>query len=369
MQKLWIVTELFPPDETSTAYILGEIASAMTTKYKVNVICGPEVYDKRKNKGALSIPNNVNLYRAHGLDVDKNKFLGKALSFVYMSWRLYKIAKSMINENDKVLMVTNPAPLVLLMSRLKKKRHFELSILVHDVFPENTVPAGIRLPRILYSLLKKQYDKAYSCSNQLIAIGRDMAKVLHDKIQPYVHSPNIVIIENWGDVENITPIAFPEGRFILQYAGNIGRVQGLESVIDSLPDNIEFHLYGTGAMESRLKEKRKGNVFFHGSYQRYEQSRILGDCDIALVTLQDGMFGLGVPSKVYNILASGRPILFLGPQNSEIDLLVKENQIGYTSWPEVWERTKLKEMGKKARHLAEEQYSKDAILRKYIDLI
>ncbi len=45
---LWIVTELFPPDETSTSYILGEIANAMTLKYKVKIICGPEIYDKRK---------------------------------------------------------------------------------------------------------------------------------------------------------------------------------------------------------------------------------------------------------------------------------------------------------------------------------
>lgn len=43
---LWIVTELFPPDETSTAYILGEIANTMASKYQVKVICGPEIYDK-----------------------------------------------------------------------------------------------------------------------------------------------------------------------------------------------------------------------------------------------------------------------------------------------------------------------------------
>ena len=47
-QTLWIVTELFPPDETSTSYILGEIANAMVEKYQVKVICGPEIYDKRK---------------------------------------------------------------------------------------------------------------------------------------------------------------------------------------------------------------------------------------------------------------------------------------------------------------------------------
>lgn len=58
IQRLWIVTELFPPDETSTSYILGEIANAMAKKYCVGVICGPEIYDKRK---ALDINNKFNL--------------------------------------------------------------------------------------------------------------------------------------------------------------------------------------------------------------------------------------------------------------------------------------------------------------------
>ena len=41
IQRLWIVTELFPPDETSTSYILGEIANTMAKKYCVGVISGP----------------------------------------------------------------------------------------------------------------------------------------------------------------------------------------------------------------------------------------------------------------------------------------------------------------------------------------
>ena len=92
-------------------------------------------------------------------------------------------------------------------------------------------------------------------------------------------------------------------------------------------------------------------------------------CDIALVTLQDGMFGLGVPSKTYNILASGRPVLFLGPKGSEIDLLVREKGIGYCEWPEKWDKEVLAEMGKKARALAEAEYSESVILKKILRVI
>lgn len=357
---------MFPPDETSTSYILGEIANAFCKKYKVKVICGPEIYDKRKRPD----PNNrfildpsIELFRAEGADLDKNTTKGKVLSFILMSRRLISLAKEHICSGDKVLMVTNPAPLVLLMSRLKKHRGFELNLLVHDVFPENTKPAGLRLP--LYGLFKKVFDKAYSRADQLIAIGRDMAEVLHGKAP----SAKVTVIENWADIENIKPQPMPEGKVRLQYAGNIGRVQGLDRVIEKLPSDVELHIFGTGSMEETLKNLEHPNVFFHGPYFRSQQNEVLADCHIALVTLQEGMYGLGVPSKTYNILAAGRPVLFLGPEGSEIDRVVKEEGVGYCGWPAFWDMEELARMGNHARALAERDYSKEIVLNKFIEAI
>lgn len=370
-QILWIVTELFPPDETSTAYILGEVANAMVQKYVVKVICGPEIYDKRKKldeKNKFKLDASIEVLRVEDTDFDKNTTKGKALSFLLMSKRLYSLAKSNIKKEDKVLMVTNPAPLVLLMARLKRKIGFEWNVLVHDVFPENTKPAGLNLP--LYGLFKHLFDNAYSKADQLIAIGRDMADVLGNKIKDCSkNKPKISIIENWADIEGITPQTMPEGNIVLEYAGNIGRVQGLNKVIEQLPENIEFHIYGTGAMEESLKKMNHPRVFFHGPYFRSQQNEVLSACHIAIVTLQDGMYGLGVPSKTYNILAAGRPIVYFGPKNSEIDLLVREKQIGYCGWPQKWDKEELVEMGKRARALAESDYSEEAIMNKFIQAI
>lgn len=373
IQRLWIVTELFPPDETSTSYIMGIIANIMAQKYKVGVICGPEIYDKRKKvdiNNKFKLDDRINIYRTEVIDLDKNTMKGKVLSFLLMSKRMIALVKKHVHKDDKVLMVTNPAPMVPLMARLKRKIGFELNILVHDVFPENTRPAGLRLP--MYDICKHIFDKAYAKANQLIVLGRDMANVLEQKIKDSLKgnvSPKITIIENWADIDNIKPQPFPEGKIIIEYAGNIGRVQGLENVMDKLPGDVEFHIYGTGAMEEKLKSRKQKNVFFHGPYFRSQQNAILAACDIALVTLQDGMYGLGVPSKTYNILASGRPILFLGPKNSEIDLLVRENGIGYCGWPEKWNKEELITMGKKSRLLAETKYSERVILDKFLKAI
>lgn len=366
MKRLWFITELFPPDETSTAYILGEMANAAVKVYDVNVICGPEIYDiskKLDTEHPFQMDSAVKIIRAEGLEKDKNTTVGKLRSFIAMSRSLYKLAKQNVNVGDKVLLVTNPAPLILLMSSLRKKRVFELNVLVHDVFPENTIPAGLNMPSVVYNIMKRLFDKAYSRCDKLLAIGRDMADVLNQKTGGKVQ---IEIVENWGDVESIYPLPFPEGPIKLEYAGNIGRVQGLEKLLDELPEDIEMHFYGTGASENALKAKGLPNVFFHGPYFRSQQKEVLGAAHVSVVTLSDGMYGLGVPSKTYNILAAGRPIIYFGPENGEIGLLIKEHSIGYIGWPDKWDLEELRTMGIRARALAEREYSKDAILKKFM---
>lgn len=395
MKTLWIITELFPPDETSTAFILGEIANVMAQKYDVKVICGPEIYDKRKttdpdNKFVLN--PQIQVTHVKGVDLDKNTFFGKAMRFAVISKQLYQLVKKSINEDDKVLLVTNPAPVVALVSRLRKKKDFELNILVHDVFPENIVPAGLKLPSYTYKFLKNVFDKAYSRAYQLIALGRDMKQVLEQKVNRFEIHPEVTIIENWADLDIVSPIELElePKQIVLEYAGNIGRVQGLQSMIEDVllanNPNLGFHLWGTGAEENNLRDYVKShkmtNVIFHGAYLRSKQSEVINSCDLALVTLTKGMYGLGVPSKTYNIMAAGKAILFIGEPNSEIGLLVNEKQIGYVFEPNDHngivkflseltpeKRNEFTEMGKRARQVAETEYAKDIILNKFVEAI
>ena len=394
-KRLWIISELFPPDETSTAFILGEIANVMAKKYEVKVICGPEVYDIRKktdpdNKFVLD--PKISVTRVKGVDLDKNTFFGKAMRFAVISRQLYKMAKMCVREEDKVLLVTNPAPVVALVSKIRKKRAFDLSILVHDVFPENITPAGLKLPKFAYKTLKDFFDKAYSRADRLIALGRDMKQVLDQKVARFEHHPQVIIIENWADLDIVFPqeSSLHPNKFVIEYAGNIGRVQGLQSFIENLKDasndKIEFHLWGTGAAEASLKDyaaiHRMNNVVFHGAYLRSKQSEVINSCDMALVTLAEGMFGLGVPSKTYNIMAAGKALMFIGEPDSEIGLLVNEKKIGYVFKPDdkkgivrflaslSEERLPdIEEMGKRARVIAETEYAKEIILNKFVEAL
>lgn len=395
MRKLWIATELFYPEETSTAFIFTKIANILIHKYNVEVVCGEPVYDKNSvDDHEYFLNKEVKVTRVAGGDLNKNDLKSRLLRFIALSWKIFIFLRRNMKKGDKLFIATNPAPLILLCAFLKRFIKFEWIILVHDVFPENTVPAGIisSAKSRKYNLLKKLFDRAYSKSDKIIVLGRDMRDIILKKISPYQSKTQIVVIENWADTEHITPgekDASLHDKFVIQYAGNVGRVQGLQDLLKNLKNSgnahLEFHIIGEGAVKEDLikfvKENEMSNVVFQGSFRRSEQQKVLNNCDMALVTLAEGMYGLGVPSKTYNILAAGKPIFYIGPENSEIDRIIKEYNVGVTftisdneqiiSFLKGITTTDLQTetMKKNARKLAEEKYAEDIILKRIADFI
>lgn len=392
-QTLWILSELFLPEETSTSYIMGSIANAFVSKYDVRVICGPEIYDQNKAsfKSEVSIDESIELYRVKGVREDKKSKISRIKKFLLISWRLYKQAKRNIKKDDKVLMVTNPFPLIVLMGYLRRHRDFHLTMYINDVFPDGLF-TEMSLPSFTYRILHRLFNKAYASADQLISIGRDMTDLMEKKIANYSQRPSIVVIENWGDEKSITPVDTSLTDTVrIQYAGNIGKAQGVGDFVDVLnkTDNksLLFNIWGSGSAEDEIKEKvsllgMEKQVRFNGPYSRKQQQEVLNDSDISLVTLVKGMYGLGVPSKTYNILAAGKPVLYIGEKNTEIWLTVEENKIGYCFEPDDKEGLisflktidlsllqELKEMGKRARKLVEDKYSKEVILARFLEYV
>lgn len=387
-KTLWVISELFYPEETSTGYIMTEIANALTVKYEVKVICGPEVYDAKKKRDETSkqrLDSSIQLLRVKGIDENKKSSLSRAKKFILISKQLFKVAKKNVKEGDVVFMVSNPFPLILSMAKLKRTRNFRLVMLVHDVFPEGLL-LRFHIKGFIAKLLMNKFNYSYAKADTLISLGRDMCDLLGRKTEG---KTDIVQIENWADIENIHPIERrPEKKIVLQYAGNIGRAQGIQEIIEYVKEaknpQLRFDIWGTGTMEDSLKRYVNENgmqdaVSFKGPYFRSQQEQVLNACDIALVSLNKNMYGRGVPSKTYNILGAGKPVLYIGPANTEIGLMVEEEGVGFAYTNEekdkivVFLRTLKPEvlsgMGSKARAVAEQKYSELLILEKFRNVI
>lgn len=384
-KKLWILSELFYPETTSTAYIMTELAKKLSEKYEVHVLCGNPTYDITDNVVFL---DNIIVHRVNDKKIDKNNKIKRLVRALTLSNKMISFLSKEKDNVDKLLFVTNPVLLPLNVSRWAHKNNKESYLLVHDIFPENAINTHILKFRILGKFLIKKFNKAYSRITKIIVIGRDMKEVVAKKI---CLKDNIEVITNWTEPNNIIPKENSnEGKIVIQFAGNIGRVQGLMDFLVLLKNvhnnNIEIKITGNGALKKDLEQfvsdNKIENVVFAPSYKRSEENAVLAACDIALITLQDTMYGLGVPSKLYNNLAAGKPILYIGPKCSEVYLTVEENKIGYafsfSQKDDIIEflnnlgsgsRDILLKMGVRSRELAETKYSKEKCLNKFAELI
>ncbi|RDI12171.1 glycosyltransferase family 4 protein [Flavobacterium sp. AG291] len=342
----WIISELFYPDEVSTAQILTDIALKKIDKGEVNVICGPSGYEKSYNTQKKELDSRVKIHRIDLPSLDKNKIIQRILRLLLLTLKMSWAILVKVKKRDEVFLTTNPTFLIITIAVLKKIKGFKLEILVHDVFPENLVPAGlIKQDSFKYRLLSKIYNSSYRKADRIIVLGEDMKELLERKIAP--KAGRIDVIPNWSDndIHPITDFNMSEylgvnvdNKVVFGFAGNLGRVQGVLEFIDLFtraanPD-LALVIIGDGALRSEIQKKIKYEdlqpVHYLGPKPRMEQNLFLNACDIGVVTLIDGMKGLGVPSKTYNLLAAGKPLFYIGDHNSEIDTYVKKYDCGWS---------------------------------------
>lgn len=397
MKKIWIVSEYYYPIVTSTGYYMTEIAEYLAKRgLDVHVICTGAKYNETEEYKLLKLEkhNGVTIHRVLSGNIDKNHFIKRTFRLLNSSIRLwFKILKN-VARGDELLVVTNPAFLLLFIPWIKQLKKNRYHLLVHDIFPENLVAIGkLSSSSLGYRCLKKIFDWAYSQADVCISIGRDMTQIIHSKVHKEL---KITLIPNWADNKEVFPLDKRETKictdlpckekFIFQFAGNLGHAQGLDNVLHAISlvenPNIHFMFIGGGAKYESIKRfsLNKDNVTLLGFQPRSAQNDFLNACDVAIVTLSDGMYGLGVPSKSYNIMATGKPILMIGEADSEIALCIKEFNLGWVVEPDnpivlkdmfesVYEsRDRLPSIRNNARCVADTVFAKETILDKYYRL-
>lgn len=395
-KRIWIVSEYYYPIVTSTGYYMTEIAEYLASRgMDVNVICTGSRYNETGTYEIKTFEehNGVKIHRTKVKEIDKNNYIKRSFRLLFASGAIIKKLLHLVKKNDELLIVTNPAFLLLAMPVISKIKGISYSLVAHDIFPENLAAINkIKTTSLIYKILKKFFDKAYSKSLRCISIGRDMSKVLYTKTKG---KTPIILIPNWSDNDKVYNIAKEDTKlyqelhttdFIFQFAGNIGHAQGIDNILNAIAlikeKNISFLFIGGGAKATAVEEfsKTHKNVISLGYRDRSEQNDFLNMCDVSIVTLSDGMYGLGVPSKSYNIMATGKPILFVGDPSSEIAICIKEYGIGWVVEPNNPEalaqtieqiyltRDNLTDFSFKSRQLADGIFSKDYILRKYFKI-
>jgi glycosyltransferase involved in cell wall biosynthesis len=198
--------------------------------------------------------------------------------------------------------------------------------------------------------MQKLYNFLYRRAQGIIVIGQDMANRILDDCPQL--AGKIDLIRNWADAEAIAPEAVSanalvrqlrlDDKFIIQFSGNIGRTHGAEILIEAaelLRDEpgIHFLIIGNGAkricLEGEVVKRCLANITFADYQPRESLSSTLCACHVALVTMAPGMLGLSVPSRSYNIMAAGRPMIAVAENDSEVATMVSKLNTGWVVKP------------------------------------
>lgn len=399
-QTLWVVTELYYPEETSTGYYLTRTAEDMTEDFDVKVICGQPNYSARGIRAAKhETRNGVEIFRAAGTTLNKNVIIYKLINMVTLGMGIFLKGFLNFRAKDRILVVTTPPtlPFVTAVAALLRGAHYVL--LIHDNYPEILFAAGKSKENGAFANFLN-YCNRWLCkhASKIIVVGRDM-EVLIKRKTIGLDIP-ISVIQNWAELETVEPRPRSENallkelsledKFVFLYAGNMGYPNDIETIVecaDRLKENTEIHFIflGAGVKETSLRksveELQLTNITLLSPKPRAEQITFLNACDVALVSLVAGMRGVSMPSRTYNILAAGKPMLALTDDESELALVIDEDQVGWHVPPgdadkltsaidEICEkRGQLADYGERARRSAVEKYSLEVASRKYIEAL
>jgi len=336
--RLFIISEFIDGTQNSTGYYWSKIIEGLSRKYELIYVIGT----KSSHANILNIPNCVSYVLVNDFFYNKKKTIQRFWGQFFQSIYFAKAIIKNIRCNDVVISGTNPALLLFYILFIKVFFCFKWILLVHDVFPENLIPARIvKSNSLVYKFAKILFDRVYLSADILISIGRDMLELLAEKTNG---QSKIEYVPNWVDLSDVVPLSREccEGyyknlgvdKIVFQFFGNLGRLQGIKNILDAIAlvknENAFFVFIGTGSedilISNFIKRNSLKNIVQLPAVQFSKNNSVLSSCDVSIVSLESGMSGLCVPSKAYFSLAADKPLLVISDIGSELSMLISEEK-------------------------------------------
>ncbi len=347
----------FYPDGAATGQLLTDLAEDLVRQHgwRVTVITGVPLAPSRPrlpSRGGWLVGREdykgVVIRRARGTRFDKRRFAGRAAN--YLSYFLTACwAGLQVDRPDVVVAMTDP-PIIGLAAWLASKRAGAPLVMAYqDLFPEVTV--------LLEDFHSDTIDRGLQWVNRflcrratrIVALGETMKRrLIENKGAP---EDKTVVIANWADTTAIAPgakenaFAREHGLadvFVVMHSGNLGLSQSLETIVEAaallrdLPD-LRIVFQGEGVKKADLQRDVAARGLSNVVFLPYAPQERLGDsfaaADVFVVSLQRGLAGYIVPSKLYGILAAGRPYVAAVEESCEVAALTRTRQCGLVAGP------------------------------------
>ncbi|NBX75950.1 MAG: glycosyltransferase WbuB [Proteobacteria bacterium] len=345
--KILLLNQTFYPDNLATSQQVADLAVFLTQRgHQVSVVTGQRAYEERQIKfSPYEKWQGIEIYRVASTGFGKKRLryriVDSATFFISLVWKLM-----FFPEQDLVISFTSP-PLIgalgALFTWLKGGRSVQWLM---DINPDAAFQVGyLNRKSLLGRVLNFIFEATLKNASEVIVLDRWMK---HRVIEHGAPKERVIIVPPWSvfkeneldvekAIEEFKREHHLENKFIVLYSGNHSVVHPLDTLLEAAKalrnqQEVVFLFIGAGLRTkdvAEFKEKNQlSNIIQLPLQPREKVKASFGSADLHCVVMGPGMSGLVHTSKIYSVLASGKPFVFVGPNQSHVSDLVRVNSLG-----------------------------------------
>lgn len=386
--RVLFVREYFYPDDTGPTF-LSDLLRRVRDSHpdvEIDVLAGCHCYARDDILPPSTDWDGIRIERVRAPKTRRSRGIVRLLAGLWLTLILRLRLSARHRRYDVIFLGSDPPTLPIAVLPLARRWRTPVAYYIGDLFPDMAIVAGMLARDSFATRLARRLQRSWlRRADHVIVVGRCMREVLARSYG--VPGEKVSVVPNFAD-----PLAIQPGPretrfrrdngvegFVVLYSGNMGAHHRLEDLLEAAailraeqPD-VTFAMVGGGAKREALGEmvaaRELTNVRLLPAVPRAELSDLLASADVCFVTLEPGMEGLAVPSKVYNIMAAGRPIIAAMEPVAEVARMLEEvgcglrvehrapRQIADAILALRQDPARAEEMGARARKALEEHYT------------
>jgi glycosyltransferase involved in cell wall biosynthesis len=345
--RILLLNEYFPPDTSATAKMAELVVETLSARHDVVVLCGRPSYDpserhpwylrRREARGKVTVE------RFGSTTYPRFRMRHRLAN--YLSYLALAIPRVLLLRADLVLAMTDPpvAGIAGAFVAMLKRRPFVYNI--RDLYPDMALGGRIVRPSLFTAFWEKLHGWALRRADRVIVLGEDMRDLILCK---GVAPARVAIVRDGAPVPASVPSADnPVSKeirggfsFVALHAGNLGFYGAWATLLGAarrLPaKDIAIVFVGEGANKVALQAAARDcpNVRFEPFRPAEDIPHVLAAGDVHIITVRRGLEGVVVPSKLYGVLAAGRPVLAVAPEQSDVARIVRRVGCGLVADPD-----------------------------------
>jgi colanic acid biosynthesis glycosyl transferase WcaI len=356
LTRVILLNRFFFPDHSATGQLATDLTRDLAARgFDVIAITSRQRYDNpNANLARDESLSGVRIRRVGTTHFGRQNLVGRAIDYlsfyVSSSFELWRESA----RGAVIIAMTDPPLLSVPALVVARLRGCNTVNWLQDIFPELAERLNLLRPQPLIDFLRMLRNWSLRHADASVVIGERMAA----HVAPYCAAPPVVI-PNWAlaespesDASNLSVDETAGGvlrsrwglgaAFVVGYSGNMGRAHRLDGIIDAAnalrtEPGLRFLLIGDGAQRSSLEARVRNHGLQNVMFLPYQPLECLRESllvpDIHIITLDERLEGLIVPSKFVGVLAIGRPVIWIGAADGELVTLVRESGCGVSVPP------------------------------------